>query len=447
MKKIIAGAAVAALALLGALIAPTAAQAHTGDLLVSSVCNTQTGQYDLTATLKTASTNLTGETRWRIGTASFEGTPSSASGMDRGPITTTGSQTVTLGTFSIPGTTTGYGPWVYAFTKWSDNYKVGSDGQLTQKLKGDCAKPTPPTKPDDKVTHTEWVDGKWSCGDTTVEQTREKSVTTYVWDEAAWKWVAQEPVVTTEHQTRDLTPDEIKQWQTADPDGPCFNRPEQPEPRTVTEQRTLTPDCVQPLDGTAIVAHQEREGTIEQVWDETEQQYVDGETVWGDWETVSTETVDAEQCAPPVPPTFEPVTTITCDRATFMHPAVEGATGYTLLINGDPHTYLPGTVYYVTFTGDRERFVQWALIVSFGDETLRLGATNSALADCDSVPPVTPEPPTKPEPPVKPTPKPDTHRLAVTGGQDHTASLLLLGIGLLAAGGTAIIRTRRKARR
>jgi len=307
MKKITTMITAALIVVLGLVAVPSVAQAHTGDLIVTSVCNTQTGQYDLTATLKTANTNLTGETRWRVGNTNFQGTPNNANGMDRGPLTTQGSQTVTLGVINLPGNTTGYGPWVYAFTKWSDNYKVGSDGQLTKKLDGKCVKPTVPPQPEDKVDYTAWVDGTWGCGDVSVEQTRTKSVITYVWDATAWKWVAQAPVVTTETHERDLTGDELLSWQTADPEGDCFNRPDQPEPKQGFEPRESEPVCVQPLNGTATVTTEERAWTQEYVWNETAKAWELDEPVYGDWEVVSSITVDAEQCEPLVVPQPDPL--------------------------------------------------------------------------------------------------------------------------------------------
>ncbi|MFF2370245.1 hypothetical protein ACFVS8_06780, partial [Agromyces sp. NPDC058110] len=115
------------------------ASAHTGDLKANAVCNTTTGQYDVTYTLALTQVGngLTGTTKWKVGTTSFTGTPSSANGMDRGPITSSGNTTLTLGTESLPGSTVGNGPWVYAYTKWSDNYGKGSDGRI-EGLKGDC---------------------------------------------------------------------------------------------------------------------------------------------------------------------------------------------------------------------------------------------------------------------------------------------------------------------
>jgi hypothetical protein len=145
MKKILS--ALAAL-ILGVGLAGTAAMsasAHTGDLDVTAACNTQTGQYDLTATLTISQTGLAGDSAWWVGNGTFAGTPSSAPGTINGTVHSTGAGTITLGTFSIPGTTTGLGPWVYAYTVWSDSYAKGSDGQLTTALGGDCSVPVTPS--------------------------------------------------------------------------------------------------------------------------------------------------------------------------------------------------------------------------------------------------------------------------------------------------------------
>lgn len=158
-RKTLATLGVAVLVGLG-LSVPVSASAHTGDLSVTAVCNTATGQYDLTAKLTTANTGLPGTSAWRVGSPSFEGTPKNANGMS-GAIPTTGAQTVTLTTFSLPGTTTGKGPWVYAYTSWTDGYGKGSDGQLYDNLKGDCTIPIPEEPPalkgSDPVTVPECV--------------------------------------------------------------------------------------------------------------------------------------------------------------------------------------------------------------------------------------------------------------------------------------------------
>lgn len=143
-KKGLVAVAALTLAFTGVLATASAASAHTGDLSVTAACNTATGNYDLTAKLAISQTGLDGSTKWRVGTSGFEGTPSNDTGMDRGPIASSGTQTITLGTWSLPGTTTGKGPWVYAFTTWpSDGFTKGSDGQLLTNLDGKCKVPPP----------------------------------------------------------------------------------------------------------------------------------------------------------------------------------------------------------------------------------------------------------------------------------------------------------------
>lgn len=118
------------------------AEAHTGDVAATAVCNTATGQYDVTytLTLRNAPQNQTASTKWKVGTQSFTGTPTSDSGMDRGPITSTSNGNVVLGSHSLPGTTKGNGPWMYAYTKWSGGFGFGSDTRV-EGLKGDCNQP------------------------------------------------------------------------------------------------------------------------------------------------------------------------------------------------------------------------------------------------------------------------------------------------------------------
>lgn len=143
MKKMFAALGVAALVGSGvaAFAIASPASAHTGDLKVTAVCNTTTGQYDVTSTLNITQTGLVGATKFKVGTSTFEGTPSASTPLNGGPVASTGAGTIALTSFTLPGTTTGFGPWVYAFTKWSDGYSKGSDGQLLQKLGGDCAIP------------------------------------------------------------------------------------------------------------------------------------------------------------------------------------------------------------------------------------------------------------------------------------------------------------------
>lgn len=137
-KSVLAALATTALVLGGVVLTSQSASAHTGDLDATAVCNTTTGEFDITYMLTTSKTELNGSTKWRVGSTTFESTPTSNAGMDRGPVASTGSQTITLGTTSVPGTSK-KAPWAYAFTIWTDNFKKGSDGGDI-KLPGNCVK-------------------------------------------------------------------------------------------------------------------------------------------------------------------------------------------------------------------------------------------------------------------------------------------------------------------
>lgn len=63
--------------------------------------------------------------------------------------------------------------------------------------------------PDAKVTYGEWVDSDWACGDETVEQTRTKTVTSYVLVDGKWVKDTENATVTTETSERDLTAEEL----------------------------------------------------------------------------------------------------------------------------------------------------------------------------------------------------------------------------------------------
>ena len=133
-------AALAALALgigLAAAAVPMAASAHTGDLNATAVCQTD-GTYKVTYTLTISKTDLTGTTNWKVGTSTFEGTPTSDAGLS-GAIASDGAGTITLGTTTVPGNSTS-APWAYAFTTWSDEFTKGSDGGNIE-LAGTCTPP------------------------------------------------------------------------------------------------------------------------------------------------------------------------------------------------------------------------------------------------------------------------------------------------------------------
>jgi len=145
LKKFLAGATTALLALGLVSLVAAPASAHTGDLNVTAVCNTQTKQYDFTATLTIANTTENGSTRFKVGTSTFDHTPKKTDPAFPGtPIVSTHNpSTITLTTFSLPGNTTGLGPWVYAQTTFTpDGFFVGSDGQLLKPLDGTCGDDT-----------------------------------------------------------------------------------------------------------------------------------------------------------------------------------------------------------------------------------------------------------------------------------------------------------------
>lgn len=150
LKKTLAGALSVLLVTAGLVFGLAGpASAHTGDLNASAECIN--GEYKVTYTLTIANTDLTGTSYWRIGTTSFEGTPSSNAGMSNS-VATNGSGNYVLTTITLPGNST-KAPWAYAYSVWSDGYKYGSDGGDIG-LGGNCTPPvyasggfgtTPPT--------------------------------------------------------------------------------------------------------------------------------------------------------------------------------------------------------------------------------------------------------------------------------------------------------------
>lgn len=140
MKRMLTG--LCALPLVAALLlagSSAPASAHTGDLKASGQCQPD-GTFLVTYTLNLTNSNLSSQTMWRIGDTDFDGTPNSATGMDRGPIARTGPGTFVLGTETYPGDYVGPGNWVYAFTRWSDGFTKGSDGRM-DRIEANCKKP------------------------------------------------------------------------------------------------------------------------------------------------------------------------------------------------------------------------------------------------------------------------------------------------------------------
>lgn len=118
------------------------ASAHTGDLTVAVECLPDTGMYKETFTLALANVpeGLTAKVESKTGTTSFQNNwgYSSFTGWATQATAVPVSQTTVTWTATLPGTTTGNGPWEYAFSTWTDGYTVKSDTRA-EGLKGDCA--------------------------------------------------------------------------------------------------------------------------------------------------------------------------------------------------------------------------------------------------------------------------------------------------------------------
>lgn len=144
LRKLLAAVCTLLLAFGVTSIVGSAASAHTGDLNATAICQPD-GTYLVTYTLKITNTKLAGTTKWRVGTGSFEGTPTSNAGLDLGPVASSGASTITLGTTTVAGNKT-KAPWAYAYTTWSDGYSKGSDGgDIT--LAGNCKAQTTKVTP------------------------------------------------------------------------------------------------------------------------------------------------------------------------------------------------------------------------------------------------------------------------------------------------------------
>ena len=102
-------------------------------------------------------------------------------------------------------TTTTITPFVWNGEKWvlgtPETTTKDEKRPMTAAEKKECPLPVEDPK------HSDWKDGEWVCGDTTVTQTREKTTTTYAYNDEG---TAVPTVTKTEEtQTRDLTSEEI----------------------------------------------------------------------------------------------------------------------------------------------------------------------------------------------------------------------------------------------
>jgi hypothetical protein len=107
-----------------------------------------------------------------------------------------------LATVTTTTTTTPY-VWDEDAEKWVLGTPVVAEPVVTQRPLTDQEQQDCP--PDTTVVTTEWKDGLWECGDTTVEQTREVTTTLVDWQGNP----IGEPTVETETQTRELTQEEL----------------------------------------------------------------------------------------------------------------------------------------------------------------------------------------------------------------------------------------------
>jgi hypothetical protein len=150
LKKLLAG--LTALALSLGMVALTAgpASAHAGNITAAAVCNPATGNYDVTYTLSWSNipNGVTAPIHTRTGTTSFQNGWNFNTWNDwtnRG--TTSGASGSIQWTESLPGTTSGNGPWVYAYTPWSNGHNGATKHDTRiEGLAGDCGLPDDTSK-------------------------------------------------------------------------------------------------------------------------------------------------------------------------------------------------------------------------------------------------------------------------------------------------------------
>jgi len=158
-KRIVAAAVAVALGAALSLVGATAAQAHTADFNVTAVCNTTTGNYDLTGhlTLANVPAGVSGHVVYHVGTQSFSNNWNGSTFTFEGDAGTHGNGTFAFALPSIPGTTSGTGPWTYVYTTFDkgDPTTIKSDNQASG-LTGTCSD-TPDSK---KITFCHYDNGQ-----------------------------------------------------------------------------------------------------------------------------------------------------------------------------------------------------------------------------------------------------------------------------------------------
>lgn len=151
LRKFVAGLTAIALSLGMVALTAAPASAHAGNISASAVCNPQTGTYDVTYTLSWSqvpngvSAPISTRTDNDLQFDFNWGYPGGKTWTDRG--TTSGAAGSVQWTESLPGTTSGNGPWVYAYTPWSNGHNGATKHDTRiEGLAGNCALPDDTSK-------------------------------------------------------------------------------------------------------------------------------------------------------------------------------------------------------------------------------------------------------------------------------------------------------------
>lgn len=145
MKKVLMAVLATFGMVFGSLMIASPAMAHAGNITAAAVCDTATGQYKVTYTLTWSNVpdGVTAPIFTRTGSTSFHNgwnKDTWSDWTDRGA--TSGKSGSINWTETMPGNTTGNGPWIYATTIWSNNHngETKHDTRI-EGLKGNCEKP------------------------------------------------------------------------------------------------------------------------------------------------------------------------------------------------------------------------------------------------------------------------------------------------------------------
>lgn len=149
-----------------------------------------------------------------------------------------------------------------------------------------CGIPPLPEEPETVIVYGDWVTGEYECDDTQVSETRTVTTTTYSLVDR--QWVANDPVVTTEERTRDLTAEEIDA---------LFCPGPKPDPIVEAEEWSTT-DCEAGFVTTTTV-------TTTTNWELSGEEWVQTRPV--SEIASSVRPVTEEECPTPVPPLDPPL--------------------------------------------------------------------------------------------------------------------------------------------